>query len=149
MAVASINRWKPGTDLPYVTSVGEGRMLAILLPATWIKAGRSGEPLLLPPAIRGLDRVRALFVRQEGLTPGFIASLREGMGLTQQEFGKDLGVSKMTVSRWECGQMRPSASARTAIYRLQAKARKSGVVVDGERRTSRIAHSIHRTRHLK
>jgi DNA-binding transcriptional regulator YiaG len=42
----------------------------------------------------------------------------------------------MTVSRWECGRMRPSETAIAAIRRLRAKARKSGVIIDGERRTA-------------
>ncbi len=113
------NAWKPGMDLPYVISFGPGSMLAIALRAEWLKADRSGQPLLLPPAVRAIDRLRAVFTNQQRLTPGFIISLREAMGLTQTEFGRKLGVSKMTVSRWECGRMRPAAPrpARSASCR--------------------------------
>jgi DNA-binding transcriptional regulator YiaG len=120
-------------DLPFVAKLGEGSMVAISLPASWVKADRSGEPLLLPPAVRALDRLRALFSDQDKLTPGFIVSLREAMCLTQEQYAR-LGVSKMTVSRWECGRMAPSASAVAAIRQLQAESRRQGVKIDGERR---------------
>jgi len=121
-------------DLPYVATLGEGAMLAISLPASWVKADRSGDPLLLPPAVRALDRLRALFTNQEKTTPGFIVNLREAMRLTQEQFARRLGVSKMTVSRWECGRMTPGESAVAAIRELQAESRRAGVKIDGERR---------------
>jgi DNA-binding transcriptional regulator YiaG len=130
MTTATLVHWKPGTDLPYVLSLGDGRMLAIALDAAWLKPDRAGNPLLLPPALRALDQLRAVFANQTQLTPGFIASLREGMGLTQSEFAQKLGVSKMTISRWECARMRPSRAAGDAILALQAQARREGVKID-------------------
>lgn len=134
-------------DLPYVISLGEAGMLAITLNASWLKADRSGQPLLLPPAVRALDRLRALFTSRPALTPGFITSLREAMSLTQSEFGTRLGVSKMTVSRWECGRMRPSPAMADAILRLQAQARREGVRIDPEKRTARHPGPRHHFRH--
>lgn len=131
-------------ELPYVIPWVNGGMLAIALPPEWLKADRSGKPLLLPPAIRAIDRLRAVFAKQEKVSPGFIISLREGMGLTQAEFGQKLDVSTMTVSRWERGRMRPSPAMSTAILDLQAKASRSGVKIDGNRRTTRQASSAHR-----
>jgi len=125
--------WKPGQDLPYVISLGDGGMLAISLPAQWLRADRSGEPLLLPPAVRAIDRLRAVFAKRQPMTPGFISSLREGIGLTQEQFGAKLGVSKMTVSRWERGTMRPRPSAVAAIHALQKQASRAGVRIHGER----------------
>src|SRR5450432_4149427 len=113
MTTKTPTTWKPGMDLPYVMPFGERGMLAISLRAAWLKPDRSGRPLLLPPAVRALDRLRAVFAAQDQLTPGFIVSLREAIGLTQEQFGHKVGVSKMTVSRWECGKMRPSLSAST------------------------------------
>jgi transcriptional regulator with XRE-family HTH domain len=72
----------------------------------------------------------------EGITAGFIVSLREAMGATQKEFGLKVGASKMTVSRWECGKMRPSAAMVTAIYRLQAQLRRKGVQIGGQKRVA-------------
>ena len=86
--------------------------------------------------MRAVDRLRALFADQKLVTPGFIVSFREAIGLTQEQFARKLNLSKMTVSRWECGRMRPSQSAISAIRRLQARARKSGVIIDGDRRTA-------------
>ena len=146
MATATLKTWKPGMDLPYVTRFGDGQMVAISLPAAWLKADRSGEPLLLPPAVRALDRLRALFKSQAALTPGFLVSLREALGLTQDQFGQKLGVSKMTVSRWECGRMRPSASAVAAIRELQAQSQRKGVKIDGDRRIKKSTGSAHRVR---
>ena len=105
---------------------------------------RSGQPLLLPPAVRALDRLRAVFAIPERITPGLIISLRGSMGLTQGQFGQKLGVSKMTVNRWEGGRMRPGHRAVRAILKLQAKARRDGVKIDGDKTPSRAATSAHR-----
>jgi DNA-binding transcriptional regulator YiaG len=145
MANLAQAQWKPGMDLPYVIPLSDGSMLAITLSAAWLKADRTGQPMLLPPAVRALDRLEAVFSAQERLTSGFIVSLREATGLTQSEFGEKLGVSKMTVSRWECGRMRPNAAAAKQILKLQAEARRQGVKISGEKRTSRPAASVLRT----
>lgn len=137
MTTATMTSWKPGMDLPYVMSLGQGRMLAISLQAAWLKPDRSGQPLLLPPAVRALDRLRAVFADPEKVTPGFIISLRQGMGLTQVELGRRLGVSKMTVSRWECGRMRPGRAAVQRFLKLQVQARRDGVAIDGDTQTKR------------
>jgi DNA-binding transcriptional regulator YiaG len=131
VATGLLSKWKPGMELPYVIPFGENGMLAISLRAQWLKVDRSGQPLLLPPAVRAIDRLRALFGAQQTLTPGFIVSLREAMGMSQEEFGRRLGVSKMTVSRWERCRMRPGESNIAAIRSLQARARREGVRIDG------------------
>jgi DNA-binding transcriptional regulator YiaG len=133
MPTKTSTTWKPGMDLPYVMPFGERGMLAISLRAAWLKADRSGQPLLLPPAVRALDRLRAVFTAQEKITPGFIVSLREAMELTQEQFGRKLGVSKMTISRWECGRMRPGHFMDAAIRDLQAQVQRKGVKIDGEK----------------
>ena len=124
MGVTTAGTWKPGTDLPFAIPGEAGTFLAIQLPADWLKADRSGRPLLLPPAIRIVDRLRATFGAQVSPTPGFIVSLRGALGLTQEEFGRKLKVSKMTISRWERGRMKPSESAANAIQKLQQRARR-------------------------
>jgi DNA-binding transcriptional regulator YiaG len=136
MTTSTFKHWKPGTDLPYVIRLGDEGMLAISLPAAWLKADRTGDPLLLPAAVRAIDRLRALFVDQKQITAGFIVALREAMGLTQEQLARKLNVSKMTVSRWECGRMHPSESAVTSMRRLQARARKSGLIIDGHKKTA-------------
>lgn len=136
MKTSTMTSWVPGTDLPYAIPLGENRILGITLRAKWLKADRSGEPLLLPRAVRVIDRLRAVFASQQILTAGFISSMREAMGLTQSQFGRKLGVSKMTVSRWECGKMKPGPATTRAIRQLQVKTRYEGVTIDGERRVA-------------
>ena len=136
MGTALLPVWTPGMDLPYTVPIGDGAILAISLRGAWLKPDKSGRPLLLPPAVRAVSRLRAVFENRDRLTPGFIVSLREAMGLTQAEFGRKLGVSKMTVSRWECGRMRPGAVKARAIFDLQSQARRKGVRIDGEKRLS-------------
>lgn len=50
-----------------------------------------------------------------------IAKLRKSKGLNQEEFGKLLGVHKITVSRWERGERRPSNLALRRLERLAKK----------------------------
>jgi DNA-binding transcriptional regulator YiaG len=142
------SNWKPRMHLPYVIVLGPS-MLAVTLRAAWLKADPLGRPLLLPPAVRTLDRLRAVFAHQQHPTPGFIVSLREAMGLTQSQFGRRLRVSKMTVSRWECGRMRPGAGAVATIPRLQASARRAGVRVDGQRQPTKHPRPINHCQHKR
>jgi DNA-binding transcriptional regulator YiaG len=88
-----------------------------------------GTPALLPEGVRFLDRIRAAFLplRDRPPSPAFLAALREGLGLTQTEFGSRVGVSKMTVSRWERGALRPSRRTLTAIERIRKAALRRGV----------------------
>ncbi len=44
-----------------------------------------------------------------GKIGAFLAALRTGMGLTQQQLGEQLGVTNKTVSRWETGAYLPPA----------------------------------------
>src|SRR5580692_2480186 len=48
--------------------------------------------------------------------------LRTRLGLSQEQLGRQLGVSFATVNRWESGRSRPSARARLAIAELEAAA---------------------------
>jgi hypothetical protein len=68
---------EPSPNLPYIVSFGENAMPAISLRAAWLKADQSGRPLLLPAAVRALDRLRAVFTAEVKITPGFIVNLRE------------------------------------------------------------------------
>jgi len=48
----------------------------------------------------------------------FIRELRQHTGLTQEQFGKKIGVSYETVSRWENGKMQPSSLALRQIEQV-------------------------------
>ncbi len=47
-----------------------------------------------------------------------IKAIRERMGLRQEAFARLLGVSLMTVNRWERGHFKPSLMAQEKIERL-------------------------------
>jgi DNA-binding transcriptional regulator YiaG len=130
MTLATPSGWKKGEELPYVAHLGEGRMLAISLPSQWIRAGRDGQPLLLPPAVQAIDRLRALFAARMPLTPGGLVALRTALGLTQSQLASRIGVTQMTISRWECGRSRPSGPTTAKLDRLRRSARRAGVVLE-------------------
>jgi len=44
-----------------------------------------------------------------------IRRARERLGLSQEEFARRLGVSRVTVTRWENGKRRPSRIAERAV----------------------------------
>lgn len=44
-----------------------------------------------------------------------IRGLREGLGLTQEEFAKRIGMTKQAVSSWESGQIKPSVDTLAKI----------------------------------
>ena len=90
----------------------DGRTLCVEVSGRWVTADRNGTPALLPDGVRFLDRVRALLmsVLDRPPSPGFITTLREGLGYTRKRFGERIGVDKMTVSRWEVARFGPARS---------------------------------------
>lgn len=59
--------------------------------------------------------------------PGHITRLREALGLTQAAFAAQVGVDKMTVSRWERGTIRPGKTAIKRIEAIRKRAIRRGV----------------------
>lgn len=118
-------------DLPYTMKLRDGRTLFVEIPGRWVTADCDGSPALLPQAVRLLDRVQALAtsIADRPPSPGFILSLREGLGYTQKEFGTRLGVEKMTVSRWERGMVRPSGDSLKAMETLRRAAIRRGATI--------------------
>ena len=55
------------------------------------------------------------------MTPNQIRSLRRTTGLTQQQFADLLGVSFVTLNRWENGQTKPSAMGVAKLKELSDK----------------------------
>ena len=49
--------------------------------------------------------------------------------MTQEQFGASLGVNKLTVSRWERGELRPGPSSLKRLRKLRDMAARRGVVV--------------------
>jgi putative transcriptional regulator len=48
-------------------------------------------------------------------TGELIRTLRRDLGLTQEEFAHELGITVGTVTRWENGRFRPSKLARATL----------------------------------
>ena len=120
-------------DYPYTMKLADGRTLYVELPGRWVTEDRGAQVVFLPEAVDFLDRVRALALSalDRAPTPGYITRLREGLGLTQQEFGEKVSVDKMTVSRWERGTVRPSVEALDRIEKLRREAVRRGVSIPG------------------
>ena len=119
-------------DVPYTMKLKDGRTVYVEIPGRWVERDRDGTPALLPDAVRFLDRIRALaMMLDRAPSPGYLASLREALGLTQKELGERLGVDKMTVSRWERGTLRPSDESLAALQKLRSEAVRKGVVIPG------------------
>lgn len=55
-----------------------------------------------------------------------IKSIREGLGLTQEEFARKIGVSWSTVARWERGKAKPSLLAQRALHDLLRNKKSKG-----------------------
>jgi DNA-binding transcriptional regulator YiaG len=51
-----------------------------------------------------------------------IATLRQRLSMTQEEFAHAIGVTVSTVNRWENGHIEPSRLARKAMQGLAAQA---------------------------
>ena len=47
-----------------------------------------------------------------------VRALRDALGMTQEEFAREVGVSFTTVSRWETGRGTPSRLARRQLEQL-------------------------------
>lgn len=53
-----------------------------------------------------------------GASPDWIAGLRTRLGLTQSQLAERLGVTHVTISRWENGQVKPNRLAQKALQAL-------------------------------
>ncbi|TFD13854.1 XRE family transcriptional regulator [Cryobacterium sp. TMT1-2-2] len=56
--------------------------------------------------MNAIDEARA---RRALPAPALAKAIREGAGVSQSAIARTLGVNRMTVSRWEAGNNRPSA----------------------------------------
>lgn len=86
---------------------------AVTVPAGFLRCGGCGKELWRPDQVEAAHRAAAALVRRdEGLLmPEEIRSIREELGLTQEEFEQLLRAGKKTVTRWETGEV---FQARTA-----------------------------------
>ncbi len=141
MATLQKKTWRRGrpraqqvqrADVPWAMKLPGGRTLAVEIPGRWTAEDRDGSTLLLPDAVRFLDRLQVLFsCLRTPPSPGYITVLREALGMTQAEMARQAGVGKLTVSKWEIGLLRPSATSLQKIEALRQRAIKDGVELAG------------------
>src|SRR5947207_4964129 len=124
-------------DVPYTMKLADGRRVYVEVPGRWTVRDRSGEIGFTADGMRFLDRIRALMSKANvPPSPGYLRSLREALGLTQSELARKLGVNKLTVSRWERGELRPRPSSVRAVRSLRNRSAKHGVLLAGCERSS-------------
>ena len=58
-----------------------------------------------------------------------VKEIREKLGLTQEKFASRLGISFVTVSRWEKGKASPSPLAQEKLSRLENQINKENRVI--------------------
>ena len=58
-----------------------------------------------------------------------VKEIREKLGLTQEKFASRLGISFVTVSRWEKGKSSPSPLAQEKLNRLENQINKENRVI--------------------
>jgi DNA-binding transcriptional regulator YiaG len=120
------------TGIPYTVNLPDGRIVFVEVPRHMVKQDRSGELAFTPDGVRLLDRVRALSLQpSRAPSPAYLAALRESLGMTQAELGRAIGRDKLTISRWECGTLRPSAESLEKLYALARRRKHAGVVLAG------------------
>jgi DNA-binding XRE family transcriptional regulator len=112
--------------------LADGRTVFVEVPGRMVARDRGGELAFTPEGVRFLDRIRALASDMAAPpSPAFITALREAAGITQEELGRRIGRDKLTVSRWECGTLRPSREALTRLRDLFRELKTSGVLLPG------------------
>src|SRR5207253_6942298 len=107
-----------------------GRYFAVEFPAGSAETDpRTGEVILQPPAIRLLDRLRALLSPlPANTTPGRLRTLRDALGLGRDELAAALHLEAAEVQAWESGKSKPTAEQLTALEQLRQRAVRVGVV---------------------
>jgi DNA-binding transcriptional regulator YiaG len=122
----------PASGVPYTMRVADGATLFVEVPARMAEVDRGGQVAFTPQGVRFLDRVRALASRiPSPPSPAFLATLREALGMTQEQLGKAIGRDKLTVSRWERGTLRPNPEALARLDALARKRKRSGIRLPG------------------
>lgn len=69
--------------------------------------------------MREFDRM--CLTKTEALTPGEIKAIRVKAGVSQAVFAEHLGVTSGLVSKWECGDKKPSRMALKLLAVVKAK----------------------------
>lgn len=75
------------------------------------------------------------------MNPDQIRQLRKELDLTQQQFAERLGVSFVTLNRWENGQSKPSSMGLTKLKELRAEHERKASAVQGAADSSHLAEA--------
>lgn len=117
-------------DVPYTMKLPDGRTLFVEIPGRWTTQDRDGSVAFLPPAVAFLDKLRALASKLDRPpSPGFITALRAALGLTQAKMAERIGVDRITISRWERGELKPGEDSIKALEKLRRDAVRRGVTL--------------------
>ena len=116
---------------PYVSPLPDGRYLAVELPPESTATDEvTGELLLLPPAIRLLERLRALTTPLPPLpTKNRLRILREALSLDKEELAERLSATVTEVEQWETGATVPPIERLSAYETLRSQAARNGVIL--------------------
>ena len=116
---------------PVTLCLEDGRTLFVELPAKLVRHDRDGTVGYTVEGMRRLDQLRAVATEMgQRPTGGHIAALRGALGFTQSQLGDRIGVDKLTVSRWERGEVRPGAASVRRLQRLRQAAGRKGIVLN-------------------
>lgn len=118
---------------------------SVTVTATFLRCGSCGKELWRPGQVEATHRAAAAQVRRDEdlLMPEEIRSIRESLGLTQEEFERLLRAGKKTVTRWETGEV---FQARTADELMRVIRDVPGAAAYLAARRGRPAPPAYRTR---
>ncbi|HEV3258627.1 MAG TPA: helix-turn-helix transcriptional regulator [Gemmataceae bacterium] len=116
---------------PYVARLPDGRYFAVELPAGSADTDPlTGEVILQPPAIRLLDRLRALLSPMPAnTTPGRLRILRDALGLGRDELAAMLHLEAAELEGWESGKSKPTLEQLTALEQIRQRSVRAGVLL--------------------
>lgn len=116
---------------PYVARLPDGRYFAVEFPAGSAETDPlTGEVILQPPAINLLDRLRALLSPlPANTTPGRLRTLRDALGLAQDELAAMLHLESAELAAWELGTSKPALEQLTALEQIRQRSVRAGVLL--------------------
>ncbi len=77
-----------------------------------------------------------------------LIELRDTLQLSRASLGQLLGVTEMTIIRWEGGESAPSGLALDVLFAMQSLISTHGLVVDGQSWGTWLQHYATQGRHM-
>ncbi|SRR6266487_403500 len=125
--VATVSRWESGVVFPspyfrkkLSTHFGKNLAELGLVESGFAENNGSQDQKDVEPQERSEDAQREPSVKKsEDATPNYLLrNMREKQGLTQEELAEELGITRVTVSRWESGVTVPNRYFRKKLSNL-------------------------------